>query len=84
MPAIVEGDIFSGRVIHQQAHTYLLEGLCILPKEIKGVLIQAAQKVGSKKDIYQELNFLMKIEFFKTKWHRYGHLEPEKIFKFDY
>ena len=82
-PAILQGDLFTGRVVKAVNGNYFLPGVCVLPKEVKRSLQNAAKKV-MKKGSYQEISsFLLKLEYLKTKSIRYGHLPLEQIFQFD-
>ncbi len=79
-PPLVKDDIFIGRFIVEGEHNYLLPGLCILPKKVRTTLIKKAQKVGSLKDEDKKLEFLMELLSLRSKWKRYSHLDPTKIF----
>lgn len=82
MPAIYKMDLFTGRVITYNNSSYLMAGLCILPKEAKKKLTKEANNVR-KLSNRNEINFLLKVEYLKTKWKRYGHLAANKIFNFN-
>ena len=82
-PGLLKEDIFIGRTIKCEDNHYLLPGLCLLPKEIKGKLKKQSKKLRKLNDIKQESEFLLKVESLKTKWVRYGHIEPDRIFSFD-
>jgi hypothetical protein len=82
-PAVLEGEIFTGRVISYDGQHYLLSGLCVLPKEIRWRLKSQSRKIRKLKDAAREAEFLLKIEALATKWSRYGHIDPRKIFVFE-
>lgn len=82
-PAIVKDDIFLGRTLHLDDMSYLLSGVCILPKVVKSILTKQSKKIRKMKDPKKEADFLLKVEFLKTKWKRYGHIEASKIFVFE-
>lgn len=79
---ILKDDAFTGRVINYGDSSYLLDGICVVPKQAIPIIKKEAKKVKRLNDEYEESQFLYKIEFLKNKWLRYGHLDPEKIFYF--
>jgi hypothetical protein len=82
-PAIVKNDIFTGRTLSLDDQSYLLSGICILPREVRSLLTKQCKKVRKQKDPAKEVEFLLRVEFLKTKWRRYGHIEASKIFVFE-
>ena len=82
LPSIIEGDICVGRILSYESKNYLMTGLCVIPKEVRPILKKECKKVRNLKNPNEELKFLLKIESFKTKWIRYGHVDATKIFKF--
>lgn len=80
--ALLKKDIFLGRVLKFDGSYDLLNGKCLLPKEIKSILKKQAKKVKKMDDPQKEVNYLLDIETLKTKWVRYGHVEPSQIFVF--
>ena len=82
LPSIIKDDLFVGRVISFEEKNYLMTGLCVIPKEVRSILKKECKKVRNLKNPNEELKFLLKIESFKTKWIRYGHVDATKIFKF--
>lgn len=82
MPSIVKNDIFMGRTIDFNSKSYLLEGITTVPVDVRSVLIKESKKVRKLQDNKRDLQFLMKVEAFKTKWRRYGHIDAKKIFQF--
>ena len=83
VPAILKGDLFTGRVVEAVNLNYFLPGICVLPKEIKGNLQDALKRVLKKGSTREIVGFLLKLEYLKTKSKRYGHLPLNKIFQFD-
>jgi len=83
LPSIIKDDIFVGRMLSYGDQNYLMSGLCVIPKEVRGILKKECKKIRKMKNPSEELKFLLKIESFKTKWIRYGHVDATKIFKFD-
>lgn len=83
LPSIIEADIFVGRILTYQNESHLMNGLCVIPKEVRAILKKECKRVRKLKNPNEELKFLLKIESFKTKWIRYGHVDATKIFKFD-
>lgn len=82
-PAIVKNDIFTGRTLHLDDLSFLLSGTCILPREVLSLITRQCKKVRKQKDPRKEVEFLLRLEFLKTKWRRYGHIEASKIFVFE-
>lgn len=83
LPSIIKDDIFVGRVLTFNDENHLMNGLCVIPKEVRSILKKECKRVRKLKNPNEELKFLLKIESFKTKWIRYGHVDATKIFKFD-
>jgi hypothetical protein len=83
LPSIIKDDLFVGRVLTYQDEQHLMSGLCVIPKDVRGILKKECKRVRKLKNPNEELKFLLKIESFKTKWIRYGHVDATKIFKFD-
>jgi len=83
LPSIIKDDIFVGRIITYGDDHYLLTGLCVIPKDVRAILKKECKRVRKLKNPNEELKFLLKVESFKTKWIRYGHVDATKIFKFD-
>ncbi len=82
LPSIIEDDIFVGRVLTYEDQSYLMSGLSVIPKDVRGILKKECKKVRKLKNPNEELKFLLRTESFKTKWIRYGHVDATKIFKF--
>lgn len=82
LPSIIKDDLFVGRVLSFEDKNHLMTGLCVIPKEVRSILKKECKKVRNLKNPNEELKFLLKIESFKTKWIRYGHVDATKIFKF--
>ena len=82
LPSIIKDDIFVGRVLTYENQNYLMSGLCVIPKDVRGILKKECKRVRKLKNPGEELKFLLKVESFKTKWIRYGHVDATKIFKF--
>lgn len=81
-PPMLKGDLAICRVISYQNQNYLLEGMTFIPKEVRSVLKKQSKVVRKKDDPWQEYEFLIQLEKLKTKWLRYGHIDPAKIFTF--
>jgi len=82
LPSIIKDDIFVGRVLTYEEQNFLMNGLCVIPKEVRSILKKECKKVRKLKNPQEELKFLLKIESYKTKWIRYGHVDATKIFIF--
>ena len=81
--SLMEGDVFSGRVIKYKDESYLLRGVCILPQGVKSILKKQSKKVRKLNSFEDELNFLLQLEALKTKAMHYSHIDPTKIFIFN-
>lgn len=80
--SLMEGDVFTGRVIKYKGENYLLRGLCTLPQGVKSILKKQSKKVRKTNSFDEELNFLLQLEALKTKATHYAHIDPTKIFIF--
>jgi hypothetical protein len=83
MPSFVKDDLFTGRVITHEDKNYLMNGLCLLPKEVRSLLKKRAKKVLKEKDIGKEVDFLLTIESLKERARCYSHLEAKQVFVFE-
>jgi hypothetical protein len=80
--SLMEGDVFTGRVIKFKGENYLLRGVCILPQGVKSILKKQSKKVRKLNSFDEELSFLLQLESLKTKAMHYSHIDPAKIFIF--
>jgi hypothetical protein len=80
--ALVEDDLFIGRVVEYDGGHYLLNGLCSLPRDVYSILKKESKKIRKLNNDSQEEEFLLKLENLKTKSIQYGHLDATKIFQF--
>ena len=80
--SLMEGDVFTGRVIKFKGDNYLLRGVCILPQGVKSILKTQSKTVRKLNSFEEELNFLLQLECLKTKAMHYSHIDPSKIFVF--
>lgn len=80
--ALLEDDIFVGRVVTYEGRNYLLKGVCTLPRETLSALKKQSRKIRKLNSIEQEENFLLTLEKLKVKSMNYGHINSEKIFVF--
>jgi hypothetical protein len=80
--SLMEGDVFTGRVIKYKGDFYLLRGLCILPQGVKSILKKQSKRIRKLNSFEEELNFLLQLECLKTKAMHYSHIDPAKIFIF--
>lgn len=80
---MVKNDTFVGRLITHQDESFLLDGVCVMPKEVSSLLKKEAKKVRKMDKLEEEIHFLMQLEYLKNKWQRYLHIDPLKIFVFD-
>ncbi|MGB0455186.1 MAG: hypothetical protein ACPGJV_15875 [Bacteriovoracaceae bacterium] len=81
--ALLKGEYFVGRVLSYEESSFLLSGVCVVPKEVIGIIKKEAKKVRKLEDTQEEHDFLLQIEYFTNKWKRYNHIAPERIFEFE-
>jgi hypothetical protein len=81
--SLVEGDVFTGRVIKYNGANYLLRGVCTLPQSVKSTLKKQSKKVRKLNSFEEELKYLLHLEALKTKTTHYSHIDPTKIFVFN-
>ncbi|MBD66392.1 MAG: hypothetical protein CME62_14370 [Halobacteriovoraceae bacterium] len=79
---LLEDDLFVGRVIELNGSHYLLNGLCILPREVYSALKKEAKKIRKQNNEVKEQDFLLELENLKTKSLNYSHITSDKIFTF--
>ena len=79
---LVKNDYFIGRYITFMGKNNLLPGYCLLPIEVKPDIYNQLSSLKGKEDLYLKQEFLLKLEFLKTKWKRYGHINAKKLFTF--
>lgn len=80
--SLMEGDVFTGRVIKYKGEFYLLRGVCILPQGVRSILKKQSKKVRKLNSFEEELGYLLSLETLKTKALHYSHIDPAKIFIF--
>jgi hypothetical protein len=80
--SLMDGDIFTGRVIKFKGENYLLRGVCILPQGVKSILKKQSKRVRKLNNFEEELQYLLHLESLKTKAMHYAHIDPAKIFIF--
>jgi hypothetical protein len=80
--SLMEGDMFTGRVIKYKDDYFLLRGVCTLPQGVKSILKKQSKKVRKLNSFDEELSFLLQLECLKTKAMHYSHIDPSKIFIF--
>ncbi|MCY4524649.1 MAG: hypothetical protein OXB84_07925 [Halobacteriovoraceae bacterium] len=82
-PGLLKKDIFVGRVLNFDKKGYLMNGMCVVPSEVRSILKKQCKKVRKYKDVSKEMDFLLQLEAMKTKWTRYGHIKASEFFNFD-
>jgi len=80
--ALLEDDLFIGRLVSLEDRNYLLKGVTTLPREVLTQLKKQAKKVRKLNSREAEEDFLITLEKLKVKSLHYGHLNSEKIFVF--
>lgn len=80
---LVEGDLFTGRIMKMDKDHYLLKGICLLPEDAIGPIKKRIKKL--RKDLTPTLkdSFLLKIEKLKNKSIHYGHIRAKDLFIFE-
>lgn len=80
--SLMEGDVFTGRIIKYKGDIHLLRGICILPQGVKSILKKQSRKIRKLNSFDEELQYLLQLESLKTKAMHYSHIDPSKIFIF--
>lgn len=80
--ALLEDDVFVGRIISHDDKNFLLKGVCTMPRETFSILKKESKKIRKLNSLEEEESFLLTLEKLKTKSLHYGHLNSEKIFVF--
>jgi hypothetical protein len=84
LPAIFEGDFFLGRTLVFDNEIYFLPGVSMLPKDVKNILLLECKRIQKLKSLRVEYGFLIRTEYFKTKWTRFDHIGAAKVFNYQY
>lgn len=79
---LIKNDIFLGRILTVDDTHFLLDGICVLPKDVKTILKKESKKVRRMDDSFEDNKFLLNIEACKAKWLRYSHIDISNIFQF--
>lgn len=80
---VFKSDIFIGRLLRTGEDFYLMDGMCLLPKEAKSIIKKQVKKVRKLNQPENEKEFLLELENLKTKWQRFGHVDASRIFVFN-
>lgn len=80
--AMVEDDLFIGRLVEIDGQIYLMKGVCHLPYNVLSILKKQSKKVRKLNNDVEEENYLLKLEGLKTKSLQYGHVDTSQIFDF--
>jgi hypothetical protein len=81
--ALINGDLFVGRVVHFNSQNYMLRGVTLFPNIILPILKKQSKKIRKLFNNKEEANFLLKLESLNTKSKNYGHIATSKIFVFN-
>ncbi len=81
--SLLPGDIFVGRTICFEHQYLMLDGICLLANSVKKTFKKESEIIRKYEDKKMEYDFLIKLEFLKSKFKRYNHLGAQKIFVFD-
>lgn len=79
---VFKNDIFIGRLLRCEEDLYLMDGMCLLPREAKSIIKKQVRKVRKLAQPENEYGFLLELENLKNKWQRFGHVDASKIFIF--
>lgn len=80
--SLMEGDVFTGRLIKYKSEYFLLRGVCTLPQGLTSILKKQSKKIRKANSFEDELKYLLQLESLKTKAMHYSHIDPTKIFIF--
>lgn len=78
--SLLPDDLFIGRTIDFQGQSYLLHGICALPRDVLGILKKKSKVVRKENNLTSEQTFLLSLENLKTKSLNYSHIPAERIF----
>lgn len=82
LPTLVKGDVFMARQIIYKGQNYFLNGITIIPKDVRSILKKESKKIRKIGSESEKDKFLLKVQGLKSKWLRYGHVDISKIFHF--
>ena len=78
---LVDGDLFVGRSITCGETSYLLDGICPLPKQLRPILMKKLKRVRKSYNSLNRQEFLLKLEKIHNKWFYYqGKVSLEDVF----
>lgn len=80
---VFKGELFIGRLLKIESDIYLMNGINLIPSEVKSILKKQIKKRKKKEAPKSETEFLLEIENLNTKYKRFGHVEASKIFIFE-
>ncbi len=79
---LLKSDIFLGRILSVEEAHFLLDGICVLPKEVKSLLKKESKKIRKMDNLVEDNKFLLNVDACKNKWLRYSHIDIHNIFQF--
>lgn len=82
LPTLVKGDVFMARQITFKGQNYFLNGITVIPKDVRSILKKESKKIRKIGSEIEKDKFLLKVQGLKSKWLRYGHVDISKIFQF--
>ena len=77
VPVMVKDDLFTGRMIVHAEGPILLDGLTLIPKELKVMLVK---HLKSLKTIRERVAYLRRIELLAANWIRFRHIDAKRYF----
>lgn len=81
---IVKKEYFIGRLAVYKEQPFILEGIVLLPEKCIPILKGHYKRIRKNGDIEERQKFLLKTEALNNKWKQYGHVEPKKIFIYEF
>jgi hypothetical protein len=81
--ALLEDDLFLGRIVTYNDKNHLLKGVTTLPREVLSILKKQSKKVRKLHSDSAEEEFLITLEKLKIKSLHYSHLNTNQVFIFD-
>ena len=57
---LIKNDLFLGRILTVGDTHYVLDGICVLPKDVKSILRKESKKVRKMEDVFEDNKFLLK------------------------
>lgn len=79
---LMKDDLFIGRTVSDQ-EDFLLEGVCLVPKNLLDLIKRQCKKVRKLISLHQEEAYLLKLESLCLRANMYRNLNHESLFDFE-